>query len=151
MNTVKGEERGGGVGRRHGGYLLGMFSRVTTVTIDCADPDRLAEFWCAVLGYHVADRGHSLDGTVYVQIQGDGPPLLFEQVPERARHQGKNPVHLDLDPPGAPSAEVERLLGLGARRSELGRDPRLPWVVLLDPEDNEFCLLDREREAQVQA
>ncbi|MBP2471591.1 hypothetical protein JOF53_000463 [Crossiella equi] len=129
-----------------------MPSTVSAMTFDATDPKRLADFWCQVLDYHVTNTGESLDGTAFVEIGGNGPTLLFEQVPDRTSRHGKNPVHLDLDPPkGGHAEEVDRVLGLGARRAAVGLDPRLPWVVLLDPEGNEFCVLDHDRPSPVEA
>jgi hypothetical protein len=53
----------------------------------------------------------------------------------------KNRIHLDVTPAGADQAEeLERLLALGARRVDIGQG-ETPWVILADPEGNEFCLL----------
>jgi glyoxalase superfamily protein len=67
------------------------------------------------------------------------PMLVFVFVPEAK--MVKNRLHLDLRPVGVPhAAEVERLIGLGARRAGTGQG-EVPWVVLADPEGNEFCVL----------
>ena len=56
----------------------------------------------------------------------------------------KNRLHLDLRADGVPTAqELDRLLALGARRVDVGQGPDVSWVVLGDPEGNEFCLLSR--------
>ena len=68
---------------------------------------------------------------------GVSPDLLFVKVPDGKR--GKNRLHLDLRP-GDQAAEVARLEGLGARRVDIGQGEQT-WVVLADPEGNEFCVL----------
>ena len=68
---------------------------------------------------------------------GDHPDILFQKVPESK--SVKNRVHLDLRPDDQ-FAEVERLLGLGARRVDIGQR-EVRWVVMADPEGNEFCVL----------
>jgi hypothetical protein len=67
------------------------------------------------------------------------PTLVFVAVPEGKTV--KNRLHLDVRPiDGSHDAEVERLIGLGARRADVGQG-RVPWVVVADPEGNEFCVL----------
>ena len=67
------------------------------------------------------------------------PTLVFVTVPEGKTV--KNRLHLDIRPvDGSSEAEVERLLGLGARHADIGQG-EVPWVVLADPEGNEFCVL----------
>ena len=116
-----------------------MVSRMIAVAVDCRDAERLATFWCAALGAEVDRRWRDAHGVEYVQIgTGDGPLLLFQPVPED--RSGKNRLHLDLAPrTGTQEAEVERLVELGATR--LADPPEDPWVVLADPEGNEFCVL----------
>lgn len=125
--------------------------RLQCLCIDAADPDRLATFWAAALGWR---RTH--DGGSEVALEppaggvGDGllPDLLFIQVPEDKA--GKNRLHLDLRPgaepapgtPGDQAAEVARLEALGATRVDVGQPADVTWVVLADPEGNEFCVLD---------
>ena len=66
------------------------------------------------------------------------PGLVFVPVPEAKRI--KNRLHIDLVPDDR-DAEVERLLALGASRADVGQDDEVTWVVLADPEGNEFCVL----------
>jgi len=121
-------------------------SRLTEIGIDCVDPARLARFWCAALGYEVQDEE---DGFVFVGPPAvpDGGPrlgpvppnLTFAPVPERKTI--KNRLHLDLSPSDLGQAdEVLRLIELGARRVDVGQGD-VGWVVLADPEGNEFCVL----------
>jgi catechol 2,3-dioxygenase-like lactoylglutathione lyase family enzyme len=117
-----------------------MVSRLIAVAVDCRDPDRCATFWCAALGTEVDRRWRDVHGVEYVQIGtgSGGPLLLFQPVPEE--RSGKNRLHLDLAPAvGTQQAEVRRLVDLGATR--ISDDTKLPWVVLADPEGNEFCVL----------
>ena len=127
-----------------------MGSRLTEIAVDCHDPVALARFWTAALDYHVV---RSEDGQVEIgpwdQEPADladrvrraptTPTLVFATVPEGKTV--KNRLHLDLRPVGCSHAEeVERLIGLGARRADVGQG-EVPWVVLADPEGNEFCVL----------
>jgi hypothetical protein len=116
-------------------------THVSSIVIDCADPGSLASFWMRVLDTGNPRRWQDEKGTTYVQIQPapqGAPSLLFQPVAEGKAT--KNRLHLDIAPEGGTqSEEVDRLIGLGARR--LSDDPDLPWVVLADPEGNEFCVL----------
>jgi len=128
-----------------------MTSKFTDLAIDCADPSGLAGFWCAVLDYEVQDVD---DGIVTIgspmaaddkNQPGPVPPTLtFAQVPEGKTV--KNRVHLDVNPTDREQyEEVRRLLDLGARHLDVGQGD-VSWVVLADPEGNEFCVLaDRRR------
>ena len=69
---------------------------------------------------------------------GVAPDLLFLRVPEEK--SGRSRLHLDLRPVDQ-AAEVARLEGLGARRADVGQGPEVSWVVLADPDGNEFCVL----------
>jgi len=117
------------------------------LVIDSADPERLAGFWAEVLGW-VASPDE--DGDYWVTASGDpegpGPVLTFLRVPEAKTV--KNRLHLDLNPSGCDQAtELERLLGLGARRVDVGQADDVSWFVLADSEGNEFCLLERRIDA----
>ncbi|HEY0449697.1 VOC family protein [Actinophytocola sp.] len=115
-----------------------MTSRVLCLAIDCHDSASLARFWCAALGYAEVKRWKDPRGTEYVEIGRDGEPLLlFQPVPEQK--SVKNRLHLDIYPAtGSQQSEVERLVTLGATVVE--NDPDLHWIVLTDPEGNEFCV-----------
>jgi predicted enzyme related to lactoylglutathione lyase len=119
-----------------------MGLRIETVTIDAEDPDVLAAFWCAVLGW--VQRTDE-DGDIWLEPDDGHPdagtvrPLLIVRVPEGKA--GKNRLHLDLVPDDH-EREVERLEALGARRPDIGQTGNESWVVLADPEGNEFCVLD---------
>ena len=69
---------------------------------------------------------------------GAAPDLLFLRVPEEKA--GKNRLHLDLRPEDQ-AAELARLEGLGARRADVGQGPDVSWVVMADPDGNEFDVL----------
>jgi hypothetical protein len=127
-----------------------MGSRLTEVVVDCHDPAALAAFWAAVLEYHVV---RTEDGQVEIASWEQEPPDLAERVRQAASVPAlvfvkvpegkavKNRLHLDLRPVGCShEAEVERLLGLGARPADVGQG-EVPWAVLADPEGNEFCVL----------
>ncbi len=117
-----------------------MTSRIAVLALDARRPRELAVFWCAVLGWEVLEQ----DGPV-VSIGppgGPGPTMDLIEVPEDKAV--KNRLHLDLRAEGTTTArELERLLALGARRTDVGQGPEVSWVVLSDPEGNEFCLLSR--------
>jgi len=106
------------------------------VVIDCADPQALARFWAAATGYDV----HS-DEDDWASVLGEGDRAIrigFQKVPEGK--VVKNRVHVDL---GAPDEEAEarRIEALGATRLWVSDDPEDPFVVLADPEGNEFCVV----------
>ncbi len=127
-----------------------MVTRLTEVVVDCHDPERLSEFWCAVLGYHVvsADGGQVEIGPwphepedLADQIRRAPvvPTIVFVPVPEGK--VVKNRLHLDVRPVDESyEDELARLVGLGATHVDIGQGP-VRWTVLADPEGNEFCLL----------
>ena len=115
-----------------------MASIVNSITFDCAKPRQLAEFWAAVLDGTV-DKD-SDDVIAEVQAPDKAMPCLtFILVPEGK--SVKNRVHLDLTPPDNMATEVERLVGLGARKIETVYEGGGYWTVMHDPEGNEFCVL----------
>jgi hypothetical protein len=119
-----------------------MGSRFTELVIDAADPDRLAQFWMAVLGWQPTGR---YQGAVEIADPAGGPSLTFVPVPDEKR--SKNRLHIDVNPIGCnQQQEVERLIGLGARRADVGQGEGKSWVVLADPEGNEFCVLQARAE-----
>lgn len=116
-----------------------MPSKWYTIVIDSRDPVRLAHWWAEVLGYEVMFESQS--EAVIAADRHTYPGLVFVPVPEEKTV--KNRLHIDLNPDDQ-AAEVERLIGLGATRVEVGQsaaDPPVRWVVLADPEGNEFCVL----------
>jgi glyoxalase superfamily protein len=114
-----------------------MACRFTELIVDSADPERLAQFWIAALGWQPTGR---YEGAVELAgPPGSGPTLLFLPVPERKTV--KNRLHIDVNPVGCDQdQEVARLLALGARHVDIGQGAPT-WVVLADPEGNEFCVL----------
>jgi predicted enzyme related to lactoylglutathione lyase len=117
-----------------------MTSRIATIAIDAARPEALAEFWCSVLGWKVLEA----DGDIVSIGPEDAswPTIDVIAVPEGK--VVKNRIHLDLRADDTTTEqELQRLLDLGARRTDVGQAPDASWVVLADPEGNEFCLLSR--------
>ncbi|MEV1287074.1 VOC family protein [Micromonospora sp. NPDC049679] len=118
-----------------------MGSRMKNVSIDCADPYVLSGFWSEALGYPRHSDDHPGDPeAVLLPPDEVGPVVLFLQVPERKTV--KNRLHLDLQPTDrSRDEEVARLLDLGATQVADHRKPDgAGWVVLADPEGNEFCV-----------
>lgn len=113
-----------------------MGSRIIATVFDCRDAESLAAFWCAALDARVTRRWRDAHGTEYVETDGD-PVLLFHPVTEQKR--AKNRVHLDVRTAGPQYDEVARLVALGGR--VVTDDEAVPWVVMQDPEGNEFCVL----------
>jgi len=117
-----------------------MNSRILAIAVDCHDAEALAAFWCDALGYRITKRWRDAEGLEYLNTEGapGEPMVIFQPVPERKTV--KNRLHLDLVPAeGDQKGEVHRLLSLGA--TQLEDKPEFPWVVLADPEGNEFCVL----------
>lgn len=133
------------------------------VTFDCANPREVAQFWKAVLGYVDPpippgfDSWDAFDASLPVERQGSawacqdpdgvGPRLFFQRVPEGKT--AKNRVHLDVDPaPGLAGDErrrtvrqrAEELVARGAIKVGEAEEFGSFWIVLQDPEGNEFCL-----------
>jgi predicted enzyme related to lactoylglutathione lyase len=113
--------------------------------IDCNDPRRVADFWAQTLGWKVQDKG----GMFWMSESGAPfPDLLLVFVPVPEQKSVKNRIHLDVSPVGCDrDEEVERLVALGATRVDVGQGEQ-PWVVLADPEGNEFCVLGRRADLQ---
>lgn len=118
-----------------------MTLHVNALTIDSHDPTALAEWWAAALDWVVV--GVDEDGDVWV-APGTDPeefpgaiPFLFLETPDEKTI--KNRLHLDLVPDDQ-DAEVARLQSLGATMVDIGQGD-VSWVVMADPEGNEFCVL----------
>jgi predicted enzyme related to lactoylglutathione lyase len=117
-----------------------------TVTFDCADPEVMARFWSAALGWGQGEAdGLDIDeegafikpsGTTdEMRFQG----LYFQKVPEGK--VVKNRLHLDVRPHDSMDREVERSVGLGATVQRRVDVEGSFWTIMLDPEGNEFCIL----------
>jgi predicted enzyme related to lactoylglutathione lyase len=121
-----------------------MATRLVHMVIDSADPLALATFWAEALGWvPVIESPEEVEATP-ADFEYPGTtalPLTCIRVPEPKT--GKNRIHLDLASTSADdqAAQVERLLGLGATHVDIGQGD-VPWVVLADPQGNEFCVLE---------
>ncbi|WP_405112176.1 VOC family protein [Micromonospora sp. NBC_01405] len=117
-----------------------MSARIRNISFDCHDTYALAGFWAEVFGSGRQPDDFPGDPEAMV-LTPDGSTVLFLQVPEDKTV--KNRVHLCLEPADRPrDAEVERLVDLGATQVDDRRRPDgTGWVVLADPEGNEFCVL----------
>lgn len=119
----------------------GMNLRIQCLCIDTADPAALAAFWQSALGWR---RTFERDDEVVLEPpegspeDGIVPDLLFLRVPEEKA--GKNRLHLDLRPQDQ-AAEVTRLQELGAVLADVGQGAEVSWVVMADPDGNEFDVL----------
>lgn len=114
-----------------------MSSTIHNITFDCADPLAVARFWAEVTGWRVRQRYEHEEYAVGPAAD-TRPFLYFVKVPEGKA--GKNRVHLDMAPADrAQDEEIARLTALGASVVS-DRRPEFGWVVLADPEGNEFCL-----------
>ena len=117
-----------------------MDIRIQCLCVDSAHPSKSADFWQAALGWR---RTHETDDEVVLEPpagspeEGIVPDLLFLKVPEAKTV--KNRLHLDLRPADQ-AAEVARLEALGARRVDIGQ-AEVSWVVMADPDGNEFDVL----------
>jgi predicted enzyme related to lactoylglutathione lyase len=108
---------------------------IFTITIDCANPKLLATFWSELLDYKITFEE---DDEVAIERSDEvRPAVLFIRVPDKKTV--KNRIHLDLNPDDQ-DAEVRRAKALGASEVDIGQKD-VSWVVLADPEGNEFCIL----------
>lgn len=120
-----------------------MACRITELVIDCADPQRLATFWCEVLGF--VELGWEGDDALEIGPPEAGfgglqPTIVFSRSAEPK--QGKLRLHFDVNATDRDQeAELTRLLAIGARPVHVGQTGDENWHVLADPEGNEFCLL----------
>ncbi|MEV4532373.1 VOC family protein [Asanoa sp. NPDC049518] len=115
-----------------------MVSRFAQWTLDVRNPSRMAAFWSAALGYEIDEDGQHL------RPPRDAPPgsLTVWLQPSAGVKEKKNRTHPDLyAPSGDVAAEVDRLLTLGAIRTDIGQTGDEGFTVLADPEGNEFCLI----------
>jgi hypothetical protein len=120
--------------------------RITELVLDCFDPDRLAAFWCGVLGYVETDR---VGDSIEISPPGPGhdsgglqPQLVFDRTVNPKREKLR--LHIDVNATDRDQdAELARLLALGATPIDVGQTGDESWHVLADPEGNEFCLLRR--------
>jgi predicted enzyme related to lactoylglutathione lyase len=122
-----------------------MPTRLVHIIVDANDPGRLARFWAVALGWEVAEEEPDevmVAPAGYTYPDPAALPLVFVPAPEPKTV--KNRVHLDLATESTEhqAAEVSRLRGLGATPADIGHPDQVPWVVLADPEGNEFCVLD---------
>ena len=112
---------------------------VMGLVLDCLDPEALAAFWESALDYVYIG---SVDNYVLL-VPGTrpGPKLLLQKVPEHKA--GKNRMHLDIEVSDI-SAFAERLEEIGAKRVSPGivTEHSSRWIVMSDPEGNEFCVCD---------
>jgi len=117
-----------------------VHARRLAIVIDAADPDALRDFWVAATRY----EPHGVAGAYRSAVPPDGEPgpkLVFQQVPE-SQTRTKNRLHLDIVVGDEVEAETERLLSLGATKvTDLIEEVGTSWIVLADPEGNEFCLV----------
>lgn len=120
-------------------YAASMALEWEQVNVDATDPAALGRWWAEALGWVVV--GDAPDEFEIRPEKDRLPGLLFVPVPEAK--VVKNRLHLDFRPDDQ-EAEVSRLLALGARRADVGQGEQ-PWVVLADPEGNEFCVLGPRR------
>ena len=114
------------------------------LVLDCADPDKLAGFWSAAIGY--TTLGGAGNYVLLVDEAGQQPKLLLQRVSEPK--SGKNRMHFDIETPTV-DEEVARLEALGARRALPGamEEHGNRWVVMTDPEGNEFCVCNAGQSA----
>lgn len=114
-------------------------------TLDVDDVERMARFWSAALGYDV-ERGH---GAKLFPPAGSAAMTLWLQ-PTTTPKRAKNRLHIDFVADDGWAAEVDRLIRLGATHADLGQGDDEPFVVLRDPEGNEFCVLTGEPQRRPQ-
>jgi len=130
------------------GYGVDMACRISELVIEARDPDRLAAFWCEVLGYVELER---IDGSIEIGPPGTGfgglqPTIVLS--PNPIPKSGQLRLHIDVSPIDRDQdAELDRLLAAGARPADVGQTGDEPWHVLADPEGNEFCLLRKRLQA----
>ncbi|WP_062984413.1 VOC family protein [Nocardia anaemiae] len=122
-----------------------MSTRLACVVFDADRPRFVADFWAELLGWAVTiDRPDEVD---VAAPDPDGHELALTFLPTARAKDGKNRMHLDLASRSLDHqrVQVDRALALGARHVDIGQGA-VPWVVLADPEGNEFCVLEPREE-----
>ena len=112
-----------------------------SIVVDCVDPGSLAQWWAELLGWRITFEEPDevvLEPPEGASEAGRTTEILFGRVPETK--QIKNRLHFDFRPDDQ-AREVARAEALGARRVDVGQSDTVTWVVLADPEGNEFCIL----------
>lgn len=121
-----------------------MGVRVSELVLQCRDPQRLADFWCEVLGFEILGRED--DGAIEIGpaagFGGPQPTIILSPDLDPDRSRGR--LHIDVSPVGDADrpAEVERILQAGGRHADVGQLGTEPWTVMQDPEGNVFCVLN---------
>jgi hypothetical protein len=117
-----------------------MTLRPFNVVLDAEDVEALRDFWIDALGYEKFGEFEQYRSAVPAGGAA-GPKFIFQKVPE-GRSPGKNRLHIDIEVGDDLHAECERLIALGATRvSEVIVGAGTRWIVMADPERNEFCLV----------
>ena len=114
--------------------------KLYAIVIDVNDLELCAKFWSQVLG---ADTLYQDERYLRLGHKGEHPSVLLQKVPER--HEVKNRVHIDLDVPDLEKA-VSRVLDLGGSKLDKHSLYGIEWVVMADPDGNEFCLVQHAKE-----
>jgi hypothetical protein len=118
-----------------------MGLRWQCICVDSTDPAPLARWWAELLGWRITHEEEDelvLEPPAGSPEDGVSPDLLFIRVPEPKTV--KDRLHIDLRPDDQ-AAEVARAEAMGARRVNIGQGDDVTWVVLADPQGNEFCIL----------
>ncbi len=118
-----------------------MALRWQSICIDSTDPATLASWWADLLGWRITSAENDevvLEPPARTPADGISPDLVFCRVPEAKTV--KDRLHIDLRPDNQ-AAEVARAEAMGARRVDVGQGTDKTWVVLADPDGNEFCIL----------
>ena len=118
-----------------------MTTRLANLCFDANNPVRLARFWASALGWEIYDETHDEVGV----LPSDGTRFILVFLPVPEPKTTKNPIHLDLVSESAEHQReiVDRLIELGAERVDVGQGSDADYVVLADPEGNEFCVVLR--------
>jgi predicted enzyme related to lactoylglutathione lyase len=119
--------------------------KIQCVTIDCEDLALVSNFWAQVLEWRITYTDEVevvLEPPVGSPLENIAPDILFIKVPNSKTV--KNRMHFDLRPDDQ-LAEVARVEQLGAKKADIGQAGDLPWIVMADPEGNEFCILSARK------
>jgi predicted enzyme related to lactoylglutathione lyase len=130
--------RADGRGRDQRATLRGVTVSLHHIVIDSHDLPAQARFWTRVLDWRILSER---EREIVIGVD-ENAPVGICLMPVTDRKQVKNRLHLDLTPgPAGRDAEVDRIVALGARRVDIGQAGTESWIVLADPEGNEFCIL----------